>query len=64
MFGASAGSRPQKAKGAVHAADLGEEWSPVSESSAEVLEYLLAERVSGKGIAVQLHGAATEWEVS
>lgn len=55
-------ARGPKAKGAIHAADLREEWSPVSESSAEVLEYLLAEGVSGKSIAVQLHGAATEWE--
>ena len=55
-------ARGPKAKGAIRAADLREEWSPASESSAEVLEHLLAEGVSGKRIAVQLHGATTEWE--
>lgn len=55
-------ARGPKAKGAVRAADLREEWSPDSESSAEVLDHLLAEGVSGRRIAVQLHGATTEWE--
>lgn len=55
-------ARGPKAKGAIRAADLREEWSPVSESSAEVLEHLLAEGVDGTRIAVQLHGATTEWE--
>ncbi|GGG12306.1 putative transcriptional regulatory protein [Rhodococcoides trifolii] len=55
-------ARGPKAKGAIRAADLREEWSPASESSAEVLEFLLAEGVEGKRIAVQLHGATTEWE--
>ncbi|CAM2944179.1 uroporphyrinogen-III synthase [Prescottella defluvii] len=55
-------ARGPKAKGAVRAADLREEWSPESESSAEVLEYLLAEGVAGRRIAVQLHGATTEWD--
>lgn len=55
-------ARGPKAKGAIRAADLREEWSPASESSAEVLEHLLEEGVAGKRIAVQLHGATTEWE--
>ncbi|SNT33559.1 uroporphyrinogen-III synthase [Rhodococcoides kyotonense] len=55
-------ARGPKAKGAIRAADLREEWSPASESSAEVLEHLLDEGVRGKRIAVQLHGATTEWE--
>ncbi|MGW6694586.1 uroporphyrinogen-III synthase [Rhodococcus sp. NPDC054953] len=55
-------ARGPKAKGAIRAADLREEWSPPSESSAEVLDHLLAEGVEGKRIAVQLHGATTEWE--
>ena len=55
-------ARGPKAKGAIRAADLREEWSPASESSAEVLEHLLAEGVEGKRVAVQLHGATTEWE--
>ncbi|MFE3290997.1 uroporphyrinogen-III synthase [Rhodococcus sp. NPDC059234] len=55
-------ARGPKAKGAIRAADLREEWSPPSESSAEVIDHLLAEGVEGKRIAVQLHGATTEWE--
>ena len=55
-------ARGPKAKGAIRAAELREEWSPPSESSAEVLDHLLAEGVDGKRIAVQLHGATTEWE--
>ncbi|NIL75410.1 MULTISPECIES: uroporphyrinogen-III synthase [Rhodococcus] len=55
-------ARGPKAKGAIRAADLREEWSPASESSAEVLEHLLDEGVAGKRVAVQLHGATTEWE--
>ncbi|ORI15895.1 uroporphyrinogen-III synthase [Rhodococcus sp. 1163] len=55
-------ARGPKAKGAIRAADLREDWSPASESSTEVLEHLLAEGVEGKRIAVQLHGATTEWE--
>lgn len=55
-------ARGPKAKGAIRAAGLEEEWSPAGESSAEVLDHLLAEGVEGVRIAVQLHGAATEWE--
>jgi uroporphyrinogen-III synthase len=53
---ASVLTRGPKAKGAVRAAGLVEEWSPASEASAELLEYLLSQGVSGKRIAVQLHG--------
>ncbi|MBU3063522.1 uroporphyrinogen-III synthase [Nocardia sp. NEAU-G5] len=55
-------ARGPKAKGAIRAAELREEWSPASESSAEVLDHLLAEGVEGVRVAVQLHGATTEWE--
>lgn len=55
-------ARGPKAKGAIRAAGLREEWSPASESSAEVLDHLLEEGVEGVRIAVQLHGATTEWE--
>jgi len=48
--------RGPKAKGAVRAAGLVESWSPTSESNAEVLQYLLRMGVSGKRVAVQLHG--------
>ena len=48
--------RGPKARGAVRAAGLVDAWSPPSESSAEVLEYLLDANVEGRRIAVQLHG--------
>jgi uroporphyrinogen-III synthase len=48
--------RGPKARGAVRAAGLVDAWSPPSESSAEVLEYLLNAGVDGQRIAVQLHG--------
>ncbi|MFE9253125.1 uroporphyrinogen-III synthase [Streptomyces sp. NPDC007088] len=49
-------ARGPKVKGALRAAGLSEEWSPVSESMAEVLDRLLTEGVEGRRIAVQLHG--------
>jgi uroporphyrinogen-III synthase len=49
-------SRGPKSRGAVRAAGLTDAWSPPSESSAEVLEHLLADGVEGTRIAVQLHG--------
>src|SRR5690606_11248311 len=49
-------ARGPKAKGAIRAAGLTEEWSPPSESSAEVLDHLLRDGVEGQRIAVQLHG--------
>ncbi|MGC9536293.1 uroporphyrinogen-III synthase [Streptomyces sp. UG1] len=49
-------ARGPKVKGAVRAAGLTEDWSPSSESMAEVLDKLLEEGVDGRRIAVQLHG--------
>ncbi|MEV6396427.1 uroporphyrinogen-III synthase [Streptomyces sp. NPDC051907] len=49
-------ARGPKVKGAIRAAGLTEEWSPASESMAEVLDRLLAEGVDGRRIALQLHG--------
>ncbi|MCX3285964.1 uroporphyrinogen-III synthase [Streptomyces sp. NEAU-H22] len=49
-------ARGPKVKGAVRAAGLTEEWSPSSESMAEVLDRLLDEGVDGLRIAIQLHG--------
>lgn len=50
-------ARGPKVRGAVRAAELREAWSPESESSTEVLEYLLAEyELAGRRVAVQLHG--------
>ncbi|MGV0743968.1 uroporphyrinogen-III synthase [Mycolicibacterium sp. XJ870] len=55
-------SRGPKATGALRAAGLPEEWSPDSESSREVLAYLVEQGVAGHRIAVQLHGATDEWD--
>ncbi|KAF4409733.1 MULTISPECIES: uroporphyrinogen-III synthase [Streptomyces] len=49
-------ARGPKVRGAIRAAGLTEEWSPGSESMAEVLDRLLGEGVDGRRIAVQLHG--------
>lgn len=55
-------SRGPKATGALRAANLPEEWSPESESSREVLHYLVEHGVAGQRVAVQLHGATDEWD--
>jgi len=49
-------ARGPKARGAIRATGLVDAWSPPSESSAEVLEHLLARGVEELRIAVQLHG--------
>ncbi|RST13876.1 uroporphyrinogen-III synthase [Streptomyces sp. WAC05374] len=49
-------ARGPKVKGAVRAAGLTEEWSPASDSMAEVLDRLLGQDVAGRRIALQLHG--------
>lgn len=56
LGGAALLARGPKARGAVRAAGLVDSWSPVSESSAEVLEHLLRQDLVGCRIAVQLHG--------
>ncbi|OBK74656.1 uroporphyrinogen-III synthase [Mycobacterium sp. 1274761.0] len=55
-------SRGPKATGALRAAGLPEEWSPESESSRDLLQYLVEGGISGQRIAVQLHGATDEWD--
>ena len=55
-------SRGPKATGALRAAGLPEEWSPESESSREVVQYLLGGGIAGLRIAVQLHGATEAWD--
>lgn len=49
-------ARGPKARGAVRAAGLAEEWSPAGETSDEILDYLLTRGVQGRRVAVQLHG--------
>ncbi|WP_137146098.1 uroporphyrinogen-III synthase [Mycolicibacterium sp. CR10] len=55
-------SRGPKATGALRAGGLPEEWSPESESSREVVHYLVEGGIAGARIAVQLHGATAEWD--
>jgi uroporphyrinogen-III synthase len=55
-------ARGPKATGALRAAGMHEEWCPKSESSHDVLKYLLESGVSGKRVAIQLHGAADAWD--
>lgn len=49
-------ARGPKVRGAIRAAGLTESWSPASESMAEVLDRLLDQGVTGRRIALQLHG--------
>ncbi|MCU1682091.1 MAG: hemD [Amycolatopsis sp.] len=49
-------ARGPKAKGAIRSSGLSEEYSPASESNAELLQHLLTTGVDGLRIAVQLHG--------
>ncbi len=62
LSGARIVSRGPKATGALRAAGLREEWSPESESSREVLQYLQQSGIAGCRIAVQLHGATEDWD--
>ena len=55
-------ARGPKAAGALRAAGLREEWSPESESSREVSQYLRESGVDHCRIAVQLHGASDNWD--
>ncbi|WP_380281529.1 uroporphyrinogen-III synthase [Kitasatospora purpeofusca] len=49
-------SRGPKATGAVRASGLGEGFSPGSEATGELLDWLLARPLAGRRIAVQEHG--------
>lgn len=49
-------TRGPKARGAVRAAGLNDHWTPATESCSEVKEYLLAQDLHGRRIAVQQHG--------
>ncbi|RNL63265.1 uroporphyrinogen-III synthase [Nocardioides marmoriginsengisoli] len=50
-------ARGPKARGALQAVGLKADWVAESETSAEIVEFLLAEGVQGQRIAVQHHGA-------
>lgn len=49
-------ARGPKAKGAIRASGLREEWSPDSEAMSEVVAYLRDHGVAGCRVVVQLHG--------
>ncbi|MDI1460282.1 uroporphyrinogen-III synthase [Catellatospora sp. KI3] len=56
LTGAYIVARGPKARGAVRAAGLHDQWSPDSESCDECLAHLLKRGVAGQIVAVQLHG--------
>lgn len=53
-------ARGPKAHGAIQAAGLRPDWVAESETSAEILDLLLAEGVNGLRVAVQHHGAGAD----
>jgi uroporphyrinogen-III synthase len=53
-------ARGPKARGAIQAAGLEADWVAESETAAELRDYLLAEGVSGRRIAVQHHGNGSD----
>ena len=58
--GARIVARGPKARGAIQAAGLEADWVAESETSAEILTYLLTEDLVGQRIAVQHHGAGAD----
>jgi len=62
LSGARIMARGAKATGALRAAGLPEEWSPNTESSRELMQYLRQSSIAGCRIAVQLHGATEDWD--
>ncbi len=56
LRGARLLARGPKVKGALRGAGLTEEWSPASESMAEVLDHLRTFELRGARVAIQLHG--------
>jgi uroporphyrinogen-III synthase len=60
LSGARLIARGPKAHGALQAAGLQPDWVAESETSAEILDLLLAEGVGGLRIAVQHHGAGAD----
>ncbi|MCH6229317.1 uroporphyrinogen-III synthase [Microbacterium sp. CFH 31415] len=60
LAGAQIVARGPKARGAIQQAGLTADWVAESETSAELGEYLLAEGVTGRRIAVQHHGSGAD----
>lgn len=53
-------ARGPKAHGAIQQAGFSADWVAESETAAEVGEYLLSSRISGRRVAVQHHGAGSD----
>jgi len=53
-------ARGPKARGAIQAAGLNADWVAESETSTELAEFLLAEGVEGRTIAIQYHGSGAD----
>lgn len=53
-------ARGPKARGAIQGAGLTMDWMAASEQAAEIQDYLLAQGVAGKRIAVQHHGSGSD----
>ncbi|MGK9146135.1 uroporphyrinogen-III synthase [Plantibacter flavus] len=53
-------ARGPKARGAIQAAGLNADWVAESETSTELAEFLLAEGVDGRNIAIQYHGSGAD----
>ncbi len=58
--GAQIVARGPKARGAIQQAGLSADWVAESETSAELGEYLIAQGVAGRRIAVQHHGSGAD----
>lgn len=60
LAGAQIVARGPKARGAIQQAGLSADWVAESETAAELGEYLLADGVAGRRIAVQHHGSGAD----
>lgn len=60
LAGAQIVARGPKARGAIQQAGLTADWVAESETSAELGEFLLAEGIAGKRVAVQHHGSGAD----
>jgi uroporphyrinogen-III synthase len=60
IAGAQIVARGPKARGAIQQAGLTADWVAESETSAELGEFLLAEGVAGRRVAVQHHGSGAD----
>lgn len=60
LGGAQIVARGPKARGAIQQAGLAADWVAESETSAELGEFLLAEGIAGRRVAVQHHGSGAD----